>query len=203
MVEACGTAESVAEIGEQLGWLGTALRSSKYDLGVGYCRPLVHLEDTPSLKIGTHCKIGFSFQERGIYPEPSNGQCWHNLFRNPVVVQGFPIPLRSEIETGLEIPLHIMAGLAQSQRVNTFDGKVLIKGFSTMLVLIKKSADLIIWHLLYNKDGNRISYLDNTVTHGETASVSDVEKARHVLGWCSEVKYYAGKNNFQVKWDFC
>jgi hypothetical protein len=187
MVEAFGTAESIAEIGEQLGWLGAALRSSKYELGVGYCRPLVQFEDTPSLKMGTLCKIRFSFQERGKYPEPSNGQCWHNLFRNPVVVEGFPIPRRSKIETGLEIPLHIMAGLAESQRVNTFDGKVFIKGFSTMLVLVKKCTDLIIWHLLYNKDGNRISYLDSTVSPGEDASVSDVEKTRHVLGWCCQI----------------
>jgi nucleoside phosphorylase len=200
MVEAFGTAGSVAEIGEQLGWIGAALRSSKYDLGVGYCRPLIHFEDTQSLKMGILCKIHFSFQERGKYSEPSKGQCWHNLFKNPVVVEGFPIPRKTEIETGLEIPLHIMAALAQSQRVNTFDGKVFIKGFSTMLVLIKKNADLIIWHLLYNRDGNRISYLDNTVPLGENASVSDVEKARHVLGWCSEVKYYAGRNNFQVEW---
>jgi hypothetical protein len=39
MVKAFGTGYFVAEIGEQLAWLGAALRSSLYELGVAYCMP--------------------------------------------------------------------------------------------------------------------------------------------------------------------
>ena len=72
-----------------------------------------------------------------------------------------------------------------------------------MLVPTKCSGDLLIWHLLYNKDGNRISYLENTVAPTDDISVFDLEKARHVVGWCSDVKYYAGRNDVSIiEWSF-
>lgn len=73
----------------------------------------------------------------------------------------------------------------------------------TRSILLLKILNLC-WHLLYNKDGNRISYLDNAVPHAENVSAFDLEKARHVFGWCSEVKYYAGRNHVEiVKGHFC
>lgn len=121
-----------------------------------------------------------------------------------MVVEGYPIPRRSETDTGLEIPLNMMAGLARTQRANTFNEKLFIKGFSTMLVPTKHSGDLLIWHLLYNKDGNRISYLDNTIPHAENVSVFDLGKARHIRGWCSEIRNYAGRNDVNITKDpFC
>jgi hypothetical protein len=102
------------------------------------------------------CKIDFTVQEREEHLESSNGQCWHNMFRNPVVVKGYLIPRRSESDTGLEIPLNMMAGLARTQRADTFNGKLFIKGFSAMLIPTKRSGDLIIWHYLYKKNGNHL-----------------------------------------------
>lgn len=196
MVETFGVGDSVAEIGEQLAWLGAALRSSLYEHGVAYCTPSIsdiYIYDAPHPWPEGICKIDFNFDKREERLEPSNGQCWRHLFRNPVVVKGYPIPRRSMYDTGLEIPLNIMARLAQTRHINTFDNKIFIKGFSTMLVLTKHNEELLIWHLLYNKDGDRISYLDNHVIHAEKISISDLESSRHVLGWCSEVRYYAGK----------
>lgn len=201
VVETFGTADSVAEIGEQLAWLGAALRSSPYDLGIAHCTPFidVHL-DTPASTLdgmagSISCKIGFIVEGSEDHLEPSNGQCWHNMFRNPVIVKGYPIPHRSVPDTGLEIPLPIMAALARTKLVDVFNGKLFIKGFSTMLVPTKQSGDVLMWHLLYNKDGKRISYLDNTVPNVATVSISDLENLRHVLGWCSEATSYAGKND--------
>jgi hypothetical protein len=200
MVEVFGTGDSVAEIGEQFAWLGAALRSSPYEVGVAYCTPFLRIlvENAPhtvpgtSLPPDTLCVIDFTVQEGENHFEPPNGQCWHNMFRNPVVVKGYPISRRTTLDTGLEIPLNIMAGLARTQRANIFNGNVFIKGFSTMLVPISLSGDMLIWHLLYNKDGSRISYMDNTVAHVANVSISYLENARHVVGWCSEVKNYAG-----------
>jgi hypothetical protein len=207
MFEAFGTGDSVAEVGEQLAWLGAALRSSPYELGVAYCTPFIsdihvnnatHPVSERPCWFDSLCKIDFTVQEREKHLKPSNGQCWHNMFRNPVVVEGYPIPRRSEPDTGLEIPLNIMAGLARTRRVSTFNGQLFIKGFSTMLVPTKYTGDLLIWHLLYNKDGHRISYLENTVPHAGNISVVDLEKTRQVVGWCSEIKYYAGRNNVEI-----
>jgi hypothetical protein len=204
MVEVFGTRYSVAEIGEQFAWLSAALHSSSHKLGVACYTPSIGeilvdstlhpVSRTPS-RHQIFCKIDVTLRECEEYHEPSNGQCWHRMFRNPVVVQGYPIPYRSEPSTGLEIPLDIMAGLVRTRRINTFNGKLFIKGFSTMLVPTRLSGDLLIWHLLYNKSGSRISYLDNTVAYADNANAVDLEKTRHIVGWCSEVKYYAGRDH--------
>lgn len=96
------------------------------------------------------------------------------MFRNPVVVKGYPIRARTNPNTGLEVPLNVIAGLVRSKRADSFDGKLYIKGFSTLLVPTKRHTDTLIWHLLYNKDGNRISYLDNTVPCTETVGFLDL-----------------------------
>ncbi|KAJ5364559.1 uncharacterized protein N7496_010272 [Penicillium cataractarum] len=200
-VEAFGTGDSVAEIGEQFAWLGAALRSSPYELGIAYCTPIisdVHISSaSQQASRSQSCphilgKIDFVFQERERQSTTSNAQCWHNLFRNPVVVTGYPIPWRSETGTGLEIPLNMMAGLARTKRVNSFNKKLFIKGFSTILIPTRQNGPTILWHLMYNIDRSRISYIQHTVPHLEDISIFDLEKARHVLGWCSEARYNAG-----------
>ncbi|KAN0073022.1 hypothetical protein V8E54_009136 [Elaphomyces granulatus] len=201
VIEVFGTGYSVAETGEQFAWLSAALRSSPYTLGVACCTPSIgeirvgtSLHSSPRTTT-THqifCKLDFTIQECGECFGPSNGQCWHKMFRNPIIVQGYPIPNRSEPSTGLEIPLEIIAGLFRTRRVNTFNGKLFIKAFSIMLVPTRQSEDLFIWHLLYNKNGSRISYLDNTLAFTGNINGFDLEKARHIVGWCSEAEYYAG-----------
>lgn len=200
-MEADGVAVSIAETGEQLAWLGAALRTSPRSHGLVYCTPSIkHVldNDIPSHGSGYQplsiYEIEFTMEE---VPQPlsnTNGQCWHGMFRNPVVVKGYPIPQRTEWHTGLEISLNIMAGLARTRRVERFNENVYIKGFSTMLVPTRRCADVLCWHLIYNKDGSRISYLDDRVVQEQHVSGLDLESLRHVLGWCSEAKFYAGKN---------
>ncbi|KAK2592180.1 hypothetical protein QQS21_010122 [Conoideocrella luteorostrata] len=202
MVEVLGKGDSIAQVGEQLAWLAAALRSSPTDEpGVASCTPFIDdihqcndSSGSPTTLVwpAMLCKIDFTVQTKAPDFEPSNGQCWHNVFRNPVVVEGYPIPRRSEPNTGLEISLNIMAGLVGTKRVNTFNGYIFIKGFSAMLVPTRNTGDLLIWHLLYKKDGNHISYLDNTVAHAQNLIEFELEEARHIIGWCSEVKYCAG-----------
>ncbi|KAF3902751.1 hypothetical protein AA313_de0203312 [Arthrobotrys entomopaga] len=214
VVEALGTKDSVAEIGQQLAWLCTALSSSPHDIGVVTCIPSIkntHTSDPLEAKLATSpfnpwtpvhmssglpttfYRLNFTVEEREENPILSNGQCWHNMFKNPVVVKGYPIPRRSIHSTGLEIPLNMMAGLAQTQYIQTFNEQLFIKGFSTLLVPTRLDGDMLIWHLVYKPDGSRISYLENNVPHAQGLSVSDLEKTRHFLGWCSKAKYYAGK----------
>jgi hypothetical protein len=202
IVEAMGIRDSVAEIGEQLGWLGSAFRSSPYSSVLAYCKPYVStigvesgqeaVFEWPSTK-HVCCRIGFELDDaRHDDTDSTSGQCWHQLFRNPVVVRGFPIPRRAIGDTGLEIPLDIMAGLAQAKRVDAFGSGQFIKGYSTLLVPTKFSGDLMIWHLFYNEDGNRISYLDSRIAPCTSIAISDIERSRHILGWCSEARFYAG-----------
>ncbi|OTA79948.1 hypothetical protein M434DRAFT_17920 [Hypoxylon sp. CO27-5] len=186
VVKAVGISEFVVEIGEQLAWLGAALRASPLDAGVVHCTPFV---DQPSSVYdelsGATCTIKYNTQICEAKAQ-QNGQCWQNLFRNPVVARGYPILRRDKAETGLEMPLNMLTALARARYIDTFNSKVFIKGFSTMLVPTKQSDDLLTWHLLYNKHPEeRISYLDCHLEHVDI-TVADLEKCRHILGWCSD-----------------
>lgn len=201
MVTANGPLTSVVEVGEQLAWLGAAFRTPPHDQGLACCSPFISVpaigrKPAPSskftLKPIVKFKIGFRDeiqQDLGQF----NGKCWHNLFKNLMVVKGYPIPARLEKDTGAEIPFTIMAGLARTQRIDCFKGMTFIKGFSTLLVPTKRSGDVIYWHLFYNKDGHRISYLDSTITSLGYAKSLDLEQCRHVLGWCEDAAFYAGR----------
>src|ERR1700730_5762022 len=91
------------------------------------------------------------------------------------------------------MPLNMIAELGGSERANKFDGKVFIKGFSTMLIATKITRDLLIWHYFYNSEGERISYLNHTLQCVDDISLLQLDTARHVVGWCSDCMYYAGK----------
>ncbi|KAF7113950.1 hypothetical protein CNMCM5793_006133 [Aspergillus hiratsukae] len=204
LVEVTGIEDSIAEIGEQLAWLGSALRSSPHDSRILYCTPFVSntsVKDTSTLTLqapfitGISCGIDFKFDDREQASPPSpTGQCWHHLFRNPTVVMGFPIPYRSRPGTGLEIPLNILAGLVQANQVDAFSDKLFIKGFSSLLIPTEyiRDQDEMIWHLRYNVHGDRISYLDGIGAHVGHITLADLESSRHILGWCSDARFYAG-----------
>jgi hypothetical protein len=204
MVKASGIAHSLAEIGEQFSWLGAALRSSKFSAGVALCIPTLWAISPGSYekrynsklyrsKCDGFCEIKFSMHPTESPKENLIGRCWHRLFHNPVLVEGFPIPKRSVAHTGLEIPLNMVAELTQTWRINPFAGEIFVKGFSTMLVPVKQNCDILVWHLLYNEDGSRISYLDYNGQFEGCLKVDEIDKFRHVVGWCSDVRYYAGE----------
>lgn len=115
------------------------------------------------------------------------------MFRNPVLVNGYPIPRRPHTDTGLEIPFNMMAGLIGTQRVNAFKGNLFLKGFSSMLVPVERFDDIVVWHFLHNADGARIPYLDHSLPLLADLDFRSIETGRHMVGWCSEVKICTGR----------
>lgn len=118
------------------------------------------------------------------------------MFRNPVMVIGFPIPFKTnDYALGLEMPLNMVTTLAGSNRVHEFHGKAFIKGFSTMVIATKKIGDLVVWHYFYNADRGKLSHLDHTLGDdlNGSISISQLESSRHVVGWCSDCRVYAGE----------
>lgn len=132
-------------------------------------------------------------------PQNGNGKCWHALFGEVVIVRGFPIPRRPDMNTGLELPLNMLAALTRTRYVDTFHSKVFIKGFSSMLVPTRRSEDVVVWHLLYNRRAiDRISYLDCDF-EPLIIQISDLEQMRHVVGWCCEAECTAGMSIFNFR----
>ncbi|KAK8918043.1 hypothetical protein VCV18_009373 [Metarhizium anisopliae] len=102
---------------------------------------------------------------------------------------------------GLEIRLDTMAHLAGTRHIQLFNNKIFIKGFSIMLVPTRHSDNILVWHLLFKKNGNRISYLDNNGSHIEETNLFDLETNRHILGWSSSEKDICSSKEYVVLWD--
>ncbi|KAG0645258.1 hypothetical protein D0Z07_8889 [Hyphodiscus hymeniophilus] len=189
-----GTEPAIAEIGQQLAWLGAALRSSPSDR-IAYATPQVICSATT----GTDFRLDFRVKEHTTQGFQGNGSCWRSLFRNPVIVEGYPILARVNGEKGLEIPLNMMAGLGQASRVTNFDGGLVIKGHSTILYPTQRIKNSVLWHYMFNYDGSRMSYLVPSVLGEGCASVHEVdtsclEYSRNFLGWTSSAEIYTGES---------
>ena len=207
MVGATGPIDFVSEVGEQLGWLASTLRTSPVSNGILMCTPklsALQMRNWGTLPLGVaivfSCRIKFSMM---LMPQDttslSPGSCWVNLFRNPILVTGYPIRRRSTPDTGLEMSLHVIAELVQSHLVTLFDKRVVIKGFCSLLVATAILADAVIWHLLFDPSGERISYCDprlDEVRYGKIPQelmLRDLGSRSHIVGWCSNIREYSGK----------
>lgn len=192
---------TIVEIAEQLGWLGSALNNSPYGSGIAACMPDVgqmsqSLKDSASGKAHLQqysCRLSFSFSRAQDPTSGKEGECWHDLFRNPTVATTYPIPRREFGASGLELPLGMMAALIQTNEVQIFKDTLFLKGFSAMLAPTRIMGSELLWHLNFNGQGERISYLDVAHQCLSKISIRSVEILRHFVGWCSRVKYLAGK----------
>lgn len=209
-IEVSGSRSSITQIGEQLAWLGGALRTSPF-ADLASCIPFIDAfplvrKDHHELLIQDRqyndhtLMIDFYFRKGNTDSEYDiDGRCWHNLFRNPTVVQGFPIMRRESPCDGLEIPLNMMAGLVGTARAQVFDDINILKGFSSMLIPSRQSEDVIVWHLLFNANGSRISYMRYDFSPLRQISFQHLQTSRHIVGWCSRIQSHAGKFNFSGK----
>lgn len=193
-----GTEPAIAEIGQQLAWLGAALRPAPSGDKMAYSTPKV------TSTSGSVVTFKLSFRTNDIESIPRgaepNGSCWRPLFHNPVIVQGYPIRARLGEERGLEIPLNMMAGLGQASRVVEFDGGLVMKGHSTLFCPTRRVQNSLLWHYVFNEPGERISYLSADTFAGGRLSMDEcgtacLERSRHFLGWSSSVEVLAGAYN--------
>ncbi|KAF5633833.1 nucleoside phosphorylase [Fusarium tjaetaba] len=203
IAEVNGMAATVAEIGEQLAWLGAAFRERPDENGLICCTPdiIVIPEDLPSFQSNSQPAHGVDFRiyfdvETVEGNHNTNGQCWQSLFKSPTLVRGYPIPRRKEWNVGLEASLDIMAGLAQTHQIHTFGDRFYIKGYCTMLVPTRRCSDIQYWHLIHRTDGGRLSHFPDDMTEERyTGSMKDLEHFRHILGWCSAAESLLGLFN--------
>ena len=198
--EVQGSSDSIAEVAEQVAWLSAALRTSEMDDELSLCLPSISIGPyREGLASSFACTLHFPTRKasRGPKAEVFPGQCWHKLFRNPVVVEGFPIPRRSRYGSGLEIPLNMMSRLTESPRIHQYFGKHLLKGFSTAVFPTDTIDDALLWHLHCTDDGSRLPYpeLEGGGIQCVDTALDEMASQRHILGWCSEASVCAGKLN--------
>lgn len=194
IVHATGSDPTLVEIGEILAWITAALRESPSPNLIAYATPRILDEQKTNLSFIVDASIEIQSADSAQLP---NGTCWHYLFRNPVVVCGSPILARGDEEKGLEIPLEMMSVLGLTPRATNFDNGLVLKGFSTMFIPMKKVKSSILWHFLFNEDETRMSYLTaSKLCSGRLSTnvvdASSLETGRHFLGWSSSVEVFTG-----------
>ncbi|KAF5546074.1 pfs domain-containing protein [Fusarium phyllophilum] len=176
-------------VSDRLAWSCSTL--FVFGAGLATCCPQFH-SSWP--EVGPlQCTIKYPVTQ--IDPQPQGlkeGMCWHAMFRNPVVVTGYSIPKRKRYGSGLEVPLNVMSGLAMSPRIHKYKGRHFFKGFSTALVPTDKIDDMVFWHFFYDAEGSHLPYPRLDDTEYPDLDRQDLTKARHVVGWCSQAKGYAG-----------
>lgn len=196
MVRASGVPDFVAEIGEQLAWLGAALQPSPHTAEPSYCTPEVEVIGGAG-STTLHCQINFKCKSIWKLAEAINGQCWHSMFNGPVIVRGFPIARRMGLSSGsgLETTLDILVALSRARYIDTFNSKIFIKGFSSMLVPTQRDGNTLLWHLLFTESPDEhISYLDCRMEYAEIDMVG-LEQVRHIVGWCAVADCTVGRFN--------
>jgi hypothetical protein len=120
------------------------------------------------------------------------------MFKNPVMVEDFPTPIRSTPEMGIEMPLELMANLVGTKKVQEFHGALFLKGSASMLYPTESDGRVVYWHHDYNADGKYLSYIDNSRTPLRNISFERLSVAQHIVGWCRTVENLAGKNTSPV-----
>ena len=203
-VSARGSRESLTEVAEQLAWLGSALRSSRFPNGIALCRPSIRRESQkhqeriiPGSSGDDTAECVFAIDFELIVPPRdyalSPGYCWHKMLRNPVLVEGFPVLRRSRAGTGLEVSLSLAARLVGADpEIETFDHRPILKGFSTMLLAVLEYDDFVLWHYVFRADGGWIAYTDHELEPIEGISLQSLTSKRHIVGWCHQVRYSPG-----------
>ncbi|KAI1746156.1 hypothetical protein F4680DRAFT_400578 [Xylaria scruposa] len=198
-----GPEDFVIDIIQQLCWLTAAFStppSSEKD--IVYCRSTVEsipdlTRPEPILKLDT-CFKKLLVDEKN--------PCWLSLFSNPkyiaygVIAYGFPIPARTN-SIGLEMSVNLMAAIIGARHAGTFDGGIVIKGFSSMFLPVARTRDGIQWHYVANRSSDTQLSYDKGVKRCPNRSLlpdvdfTSLETARCFVGWNSLVEIRVGDDN--------
>jgi hypothetical protein len=129
------------------------------------------------------CKISFDVD---LPDTDTDGLCWQALFRNKVLVQGYPaVANRKDGLHGLD-----------TRCITWFNGLPFVKGFSALAVPTKVEEGTFLWHLLVNEDRSHVSYTDSRIYQiqpkARQITCTDLENSRHILGWCANATSLTG-----------
>ncbi|TVY88680.1 hypothetical protein LAWI1_G006923 [Lachnellula willkommii] len=195
-----GTRDVIIEVAQQLAWLGTALRTSQYDrVARSECQIYPQMSNRETFR------FGIKFSVHPLLEEEKS--CWHGLFFDPVIAYGFPINIRNHGQ-GLEIPIRMMSAIVGASQAVEFDGGLLLKGFSSMLVPLKRVGSSVQWHYIRNEDDSRLPYWEVDNQCPGRALLNDVDydaltTTRAFVGWWSTTTTHLGTadtNYHNIDW---
>jgi hypothetical protein len=130
-------------------WLATACRDFEGSETIGLSSLRSSMDETRPLR-RLILKSNVSHAQHG---NTTQGQCWTDMVRNPVIALGYPVPKRDNAlrGKGLELSISLMITLSRASRLSTFDDTIVLKGVITALVPVSYTDSAIVWHFLINK----------------------------------------------------
>jgi len=199
-------AHLISEFAELIAWLAATLRPYPQNEGITICRPHIQslsvrstpYKDPAVAATGT-CFFSFKYEDKTMYGCNKSGLCWKPLFRNALLVSGFPILRRPGSEKGLEMSLGTISYLIQSDQLVQCGEMLMIKSFSSLLIATFITTDIIVWHLFTSRiPGERISYFDKqlgttNISHNKIPLLRRLEALRHIVGWCAKATDFCGE----------
>ncbi|KAK3312310.1 hypothetical protein B0H66DRAFT_608585 [Apodospora peruviana] len=193
---------AVAEVGDLLAWITTALRTHQCDgRNLDLICSFSHYDAAVDMKSERPSAFDAADEE----PIPLiNGLCWRAIFNNPIVVQGFPIRRRPEGLEGLEAPLSIIGRLLGTRYLTHFKNQTFMKGFNAMIFPTRREGRIVMWHVILGQDDQHVEYTDPGVALAAGSSkagvaddfklldLSEPDDYRHIIGWCQRVQSRVG-----------
>ncbi|KAL2212465.1 hypothetical protein CC79DRAFT_1393692 [Sarocladium strictum] len=199
-----GMTHSIIEVIEILTWFDS-LRYHQSGVSRVVASCTVNQSEAQDICIAPKSKVQLEPLEKN--PVKKEGQCWLSLFDEPMLLTGFPILSREEELSGIEMSLGMLLLLAGSRKVSKFRGKMFIKGFSAALVPTKRAGDHVMWHVVVSPSGGHLSFADPQIqsclgSYPEDLAVSDLQSARHIVGWSNLVKNNTGSSfaDYNIEW---
>lgn len=188
----------MSEVAEQLVWMGCALRPSLQKSTLSYCTYSLSRQAGNARFMDSESKMPdhsfrISFDLEPLPGHAGENQCWHSMFLNPTIARGFPIKRRVKQSSGLEIPLGIMAQMVRATQFVIFNAAWYLKGFSSFLALTEHRDDELLWHHVFKQDGSYASFSDFDGASSFGLNTSQLQKSRHIIGWCQKAELRAGK----------
>ncbi|KAI0909693.1 hypothetical protein F4823DRAFT_414976 [Ustulina deusta] len=194
-----GERKTIIDVAQQISWVSAALGLSPFEQKVAYCNTsLVYVPDDTGVQ-------RFKIERVFALPQSIEESCWLSLFSNAALVRGFPIPVRGG-ESGLEISIDLMAAIAGIRHAVEYNGGVVMKGFSSMLIPARRDreTDTVQWHLVSSHEETRLSYEDGIARCSDRALLEELDlqllqTTRAILGWCSTVETVLGREDINYE----
>ena len=209
-VEVRGQEVKLRSIVHQLAWLACTLRTrspgSTYG-PIAYSEVNIFETDEPQ-------------QPSLVQPKPlrySQGPdklCWSPMLRGSIIAHGFPLSGRFSEEglphvpdpahgKGLDISFDLMLYLIGSPYPLQFNGTLILKGYSSVLLPVSAHSDYIQWHLeSSDSEDSPIeleevlkAYMQGSRPLAKNMKWDSVQSLRHFVGYCPEANVHLGSSD--------
>jgi hypothetical protein len=175
------------EVAEVLIWLAIACRASDLPSTIACCRPQLRRFNGVPLTF----RLDYDLSE---VTTGNPSECWHAMFKNPVIAFEYPVPARShQEELGLEVTTSMLSALSRASWATVFGGIVVLKGWCTMATMVAKMGESVIWHFAANHNGDRMPYPQRFPEETFAISEAFFPGARHFVAWTQSAKLLTGK----------